>query len=150
MRLLLPPLLVALLLAALGALHALHPATRSVMHPGGLPLGKVALALALGLILLVGARVQFARSGAEIMTFATPRRLVTTGLFRLSRNPMYLGFTLVLVAGALAVNTWCALLAPLAFFLAAHLWYVPYEERAAAEALGPDYEAYRVRTRRWL
>ena len=39
---LLPPLLVVLL-APLGALHALHPATRSPLHPGGLPLGEVAL-----------------------------------------------------------------------------------------------------------
>ena len=84
------------------------------------------------------------------MTFDTPRNLVTTGLFAWSRNPMYLGFTLVLLAAALAVNMWLALLGPLAFFLAAQFWYVPFEERAARETFGVAYEIYAARTRRWV
>ena len=150
MRLLIPPYLVVLLLLSLGALYALHPSELAVMHAGGPPIGEISLVLGLGMLLLIGARIQFARSGSEIMTFATPRSLVTTGLFRYSRNPMYLGFTLVLVAAALAVNTWCALAAPIAFFAAAQYWYIPAEESAARAAFGPDYESYMARTRRWF
>ena len=150
MQRLIPPYLVLLMLAGLAALYAAHPETETLMHAGGAPIGEIAVVVAAALALLVGARAQFAKADAEIMTFATPRNLVTSGLFRLSRNPMYLGFTLFLIAAALAVNTWCALIAPAAFFLAAHLWYIPAEERAAREAFCADYDAYAARTRRWL
>ena len=150
MRVLLPPVLVALLLLAVATLGwAEWPL-------GGMPFSEgrptfLALVIALGgVALLGGARAQFARNDCEIMTFATPRNLVTTGLFHLSRNPMYLGFLLVLLGAALAANTWAALLAPLVFLLAAQLWYIPAEEIAAREAFGADYEAYAERTRRWL
>ena len=73
-----------------------------------------------------------------------------TGLFARSRNPMYLGFTLLLLAAALAANLWLALAAPLAFFLAAAFWYVPAEERAVRAAFGEAYEIYAERTRRWI
>lgn len=150
MRRLLPPVLFVLLALSLIALWLLHPTATGLMHDAGLPVGDVALAALLGIGLLIGARMQFARADAEIMTFATPRNLVTDGLFRFSRNPMYLGFTVVLLAAALAVNTWCALAAPLAFFLLAQFWYVPAEERAALATFGADYERYRARTRRWV
>ena len=150
MRFLIPPYLVLLLFLSLGGLYALHPPGLTAMHAGGPPIGEIALVFGLGVLLLIGARIQFARSGSEIMTFATPRSLVTTGLFRYSRNPMYLGFTLLLVGAALAVNTWCALLAPIVFFAAAQYWYIPAEESAARAAFGPDYEAYLARTRRWF
>lgn len=60
---------------------------------------------------------------------------MATGLFAWSRNPMYLGFTLVRLGVALATNTWLALLGPLAFLAAAQFWYVPHEERAARQAV---------------
>ena len=150
MHRLLPPVLFLLLILGLLALDRLHPSTIGAMHPDGLPWVEIALTAGLGLVLLIGARIQFAHSDSEIMTFARPRNLVTTGLFRISRNPMYLGFVLVLIAAALAANTVCALLAPLAFFLAAQFWYVPAEEAAAREAFGADYDAYGARTRRWV
>lgn len=150
MRLLLPPVLVVLLLLAVALLGWTERPLGGVPFPDGRPT-LVALAIALtGVALLGGARAQFARNDCEIMTFATPRNLVTTGLFRHSRNPMYLGFALVLLGAALAANAWIAFLAPLGFLLAAHRWYIPAEELAAREAFGADYEAYARRTRRWF
>lgn len=150
MRRLLPPALFAILLGLVGALALSRPRLGGAIVPEG-RLMAVAVVLAVaGLVLLGGARVQFARRDCEIMTFASPRNLVTTGLFAVSRNPMYLGFSLLLLAAALASNSLPAFLAPLAFFLAAHLWYIPTEERAARAAFGPAYDAYAARTRRWV
>lgn len=150
MRRLLPPALFTILLGLVGALALSRPRLGGAIAPEG-QLTAVAIVLAVGgLVPLAGARVQFARRDCEIMTFATPRNLVTTGLFAVSRNPMYLGFSLLLLAAALAANSLPALLAPLAFFLAAHLWYIPTEERAARAAFGPAYDAYAARTRRWI
>lgn len=145
---LLPPVLFILLLLPLIGLHLYHPVSFGDLRTDrAMPWDVV---LIIGIVLLLGARYQFQRNDSEIMTFNRPRNLVTTGLFRLSRNPMYLGFVLLLTAAAFYVNTACALLAPLAFFVAANWWYIPYEERAASAEFGEDYEAYRRKVRRWI
>lgn len=149
-RFLLPPALFLALVIYLAALWRLHPPTEYLVHETGLPVIEVGIAMVAGLLLLALARLQFVHADAQINTFSTPRNLVTEGLFRFSRNPMYLGFILVLTAGALAVNTWCAFAAPLIFFLAANYWYVPAEEKSAAAAFGEPYLEYRKRTRRWI
>lgn len=147
MRKLLPPVLFLLLVVTLIPLHLLHPELGAIRENRALPWDIV---LVLGLALLIIARVQFRRADSEIMTFDMPRNLVTTGLFRLSRNPMYLGFLLLLVAAAFFVNTQCALVAPLVFFAAANWWYIPFEERSALKTFGEPYDAYRSRVRRWI
>jgi protein-S-isoprenylcysteine O-methyltransferase Ste14 len=136
-----------LLLAAMVLLHRLHPPA-SALGAIGTPIGV--LLLALGFAGLVGARLQFRRSASEIMTFAQPRNMVTSGLFRFSRNPMYLSMLIILVGAAATIDLWCALAAPLLFFAAANWWYIPFEERAAALAFGDEYLSYRQHVRRWL
>lgn len=150
MRWLLPPILFLLLLAAIAVIRW------GPYGPAGQLLSlawSVALAVPAGfcgLTLLVSARRRFARADSEIMTFGTPRNLVTDGPFRFSRNPMYLGFLLLLVMAALLANVWAALLAPSVFFLVAQFWYVPAEEKAARAIFGQAYEHYARHTRRWL
>ncbi|MDD9944467.1 MAG: isoprenylcysteine carboxylmethyltransferase family protein [Myxococcales bacterium] len=150
MHRLLPPVLFGLLFVTLVPLRLLHPKDVTPVHAAGAPMGEVGILAVLGLLALVGARMQFARSNAEIMTFHEPRNLVVTGLFRFSRNPMYLGFLLVLVAAALFVNTWCAFAVPLVFWACCQFWYVPFEERAAQAAFGQSYAAYCASVRRWI
>ena len=104
--------------------------------------------LPLGLAILIWARTHFISKQAEIRTFKHPNTLVTDGPFRYSRNPMYLGFALLLLAGAFFVNTWCALLVPFVFLGATIFWYIPHEERMLRSAFGSDYNAYAWKTRR--
>ena len=145
---LIPPVLCLMLLIALSLLWGLHPETGYLLRadramPWDVP-------LAVGVTVLIWARVHFLRKEAEIHTFRTPTSLVTDGPFRFSRNPMYLGFTLVLFGAALYTNLWCALLAPLAFFIASAYWYVPHEERTLRSSFGPTFDDYAWKTRRWL
>jgi len=147
MRRILPPILMLILLTAMLVLHRLHPpaaALGAIGTPAGL------LLLALGVAGLVGARLQFRRSASEIMTFGEPRNMVTAGLLRFSRNPMYLSMLIILVGTAAMIDLWCAFAAPLLFFSAANWWYIPFEERAAAAAFGDEYRSYRQHVRRWL
>ncbi|MEO0361310.1 MAG: isoprenylcysteine carboxylmethyltransferase family protein [Pseudomonadota bacterium] len=147
MRSVIPPILFALLLVPLGLLAAFHLEGGRIWTTTAAPWD---VPLPLGLALLVWARLHFKRRSAEIHTFREPRSLVTDGPFRFSRNPMYLGFALLLLAAALAVNTWCALLAPLTFLLVAAFWYVPHEERNLRAIFGTAYDDYAWRTRRWI
>ncbi|PHR20101.1 MAG: S-isoprenylcysteine methyltransferase [Hoeflea sp.] len=103
-----------------------------------------------GLWLLVSARLAFLRSKTTIMTFDRPEKLVTSGPFAFTRNPMYLGFLLLLIGAAVLAGYAAGIVAPLMFFVLARFWYIPFEERAAEEAFGSEYAAYRARTRRWI
>lgn len=147
MRRFLPPYLVILSLAALALLWAFSPEGHAMRVDRAMPWD---IPLALGVVSLIWARAHFMRRDAEIMTFGKPRALVTDGPFRFSRNPMYLGFLLVLTGAAFFVNRWCALLAPLAFWMASEFWYIPFEENALRVAFGKAYDEYALKTRRWL
>lgn len=142
-----PPVLFLLLLAALIPLYLFHPATHVVRADAAMPWY---VPLALGVAILAWASLHFRRKDAEIHTFKQPKALVTDGPFRFSRNPMYLGFFLLLLAAAFFVNSWGAFLAPLAFFLIASFWYIPHEERRMRSTFGASYADYARTTRRWI
>ncbi|PIE09849.1 MAG: S-isoprenylcysteine methyltransferase [Rhodobacterales bacterium] len=147
MRHLLPPHLFLLSLIALALPWAVSP------ERPALPVGNIVLSVAslvLGVGWLAWARMHFLRKDAEIMTFGDPRALVEDGPFRFSRNPMYLGFLLILVSAAFLLNNWLAILPPLVFWLASAFWYIPFEERALRDAFGPAYDDYAHKTRRWI
>ena len=78
------------------------------------------------------------------------RRLVTGGIYRVSRNPMYLSLLLLLAAYALRLDAWAAWLGPLGFWAYVTRFQILPEERVLADKFGPDYRRYRERTRRWL
>lgn len=120
--------------------------------PSSLRLTMVAALAVLGLLLNLLPKFAFGRAGTTVNPLrpVASRALVTTGLHRLSRNPMYLGHALLLAAWA------CWLQHPLAlvgvpFYMAYVTRYqiVP-EERALAGLFGERYAAYRMRVRRWL
>jgi protein-S-isoprenylcysteine O-methyltransferase Ste14 len=110
----------------------------------------------LGLLPLVGGvavaqwhAALFRRVGTNIQTFGEPGTLRTEGLFARTRNPMYLGMLMGLCGLAAVLGSVVALVGPVLFFLLAHCWYVPTEERAMATKFGTDYEAYRRAVPRW-
>jgi protein-S-isoprenylcysteine O-methyltransferase Ste14 len=141
----LPPTLFLLLLAMIVAhlvVPVAGPGPLMVRLPGLLP-------LSVGLWGTVSWSRQFQRADTGIRTFDEPDHLVECGLFAHSRNPMYLGFLLALVGLALLLGTASTALGPLAFGVAAHRVYIPFEEARMSARFGPRYAAYRRRVGRW-
>ncbi|HEX5738685.1 MAG TPA: isoprenylcysteine carboxylmethyltransferase family protein [Hydrogenophaga sp.] len=91
----------------------------------------------------------FRRIGTNINTFGEPGELTYEGLFRRTRNPMYLGMMIAVVGVAVALGTVSPLVGPVAFFLLVQFWYVPVEEKAMAEKFGQRYAEYREAVPRW-
>lgn len=77
-------------------------------------------------------------------------KLITTGIYRFSRNPMYTGLGIVVAGGALVAGTWWPLITlPLAMVAVRELVIKP-EETYLAERYGPIFAEYRLKVRRWL
>lgn len=76
--------------------------------------------------------------------------LVTSGVFRLTRNPMYLSLLLYLLAWAAYLSNVLALLFAPVFMLYINEFQIKPEERALSSLFGPEYAAYKERVRRWL
>ena len=76
--------------------------------------------------------------------------LVVSGIYRYTRNPMYLGFLLILLAWAAALSNLLALVSLLAFVLYMNSFQIVPEERILSSRFAQDYAEYRARVRRWL
>ena len=76
--------------------------------------------------------------------------LVNSGVYRITRNPMYVGLSCVLVAWAVFLSSAWALLGPVAFVLYIGRFQIAPEERALAKLFGSEYAHYQERVRRWL
>ena len=76
--------------------------------------------------------------------------LVSSGVYRITRNPMYVGMALILFAWAVSLGSWLSQLSVAAFVAYISRFQIRPEELALSETFGADYEDYRRRVRRWL
>ena len=146
-RIIYPPVWLLLGLISIFALNELYPMIRftSLIFQ---VLGGVVIVV--GLLLLVTANGLFVRAGTDVIPFRNVSSLVTTGIYRFTRNPMYLGMAAVLLGCALTVGVVPALLVPLAFVVIVEARFIRPEEQMLRELFAEEYPAYCQRVRRWL
>jgi protein-S-isoprenylcysteine O-methyltransferase Ste14 len=106
--------------------------------------------LALGVYFNLTADRTFKIARTNVNTFKEPDHLVTHGLFRYSRNPMYLGFILTLIGLWILLMSASPVLGVLFFFLVTDLYYIPFEERMLARKFGLQFVTYSLKTGRWI
>jgi protein-S-isoprenylcysteine O-methyltransferase Ste14 len=118
--------------------------------PGSLGIA-VSFALA-GLAVAVAGVVSFRRARTTVnpMRPETASHLVMSGIYRRTRNPMYLGMLLVLVGWALFLANALAFVFPIAFVLLMNRLQIVPEEAALAARFGAEFADYRAEVRRWL
>lgn len=141
-----PPLLLVVAVACAWALGRIAPLPD--LPQWALPLG-VGL-LGVGLALDLWAMAEMRQRRANILPHRSATALVTSGPFAFSRNPIYLGNTIVLLglAGVLG-NSWLIVAAPAAA-LAVERLAIRREEAHLAALFGEDWLRYRGRVSRWL
>ena len=106
--------------------------------------------IASGVMMNLIADQAFHQSGTTVKPFQESSTLVTNGLFRISRNPMYLGFVLILIGIAVLLRSLSPYLIVFAFVLLIDRTYIRVEERMLAEKFGTSWEQYKSKTGRWL
>jgi protein-S-isoprenylcysteine O-methyltransferase Ste14 len=109
-----------------------------------------AFVVAAGVAVMATGRVAMIRAGTNINPTQSANAIVETGPFRFSRNPLYLGLTLLYIGLSLLLNTWWSLFLLVPVWLVMHFFVVRREERYLEEKFGETYLAYRRRVRRYL
>ena len=145
-----PPILFVLGALAGWALNRRYPlplmaATRETI---GSPAGWAALVL--GFLIALWGMLTFRLARTAIVPIAPATKIVDSGPYRFSRNPMYLGMSLMLLGGSLLTNNfWMLLTLPLALLLLYRL-VIKREEAYLLSAFPAEYGAYRARVRRFI
>ncbi|MEO5578279.1 MAG: isoprenylcysteine carboxylmethyltransferase family protein [Sphingomicrobium sp.] len=143
-RVFLPPPLIFGGLLALGLLLDSDPLRFGPVSIGG-------LVLAVGGVVLIGiAFGLFRASGTRAEPWQPSSSLVDRGLYRFTRNPMYLGMALLSLGIAIAFTSLTGVFLALAALLIIDRAVVTREEAYLKRRFGQDYVAYMARVRRWL
>lgn len=115
------------------------------------PLNLIGLVpLALGLATGLSGVFKFLRERTNIHPFKKADKLVTAGVYRYSRNPMYLGLSEMLAGVWMLLGAISPILGVLIFIEIIERWHIRPEEQMLNELFGKAYEEYRSRVRRWI
>lgn len=145
-----PPGVVVLVIAALMWLASREAPAFTFLLPAG-------RAVALGLV-VVGAVIAglgvvwFRRAGTTVNPLkpGTASSLVVSGIYRRTRNPMYLGMLVILSGWAVGLSNALAFAFLPVFILYLNRFQILPEERALASRFGEEFTAYQSKVRRWL
>jgi protein-S-isoprenylcysteine O-methyltransferase Ste14 len=139
-------------LTGLGIVPGIHVATG---WPHFASYGPQPVLFVLGIVTAIGALVMFWLTHKALgamwsvsLQLKEKHRLVTTGIYRYLRHPMYSAFWLMAIAQALLLSNWIAGLAGIVGFGTLFLLRVGEEERMMEEAFGEEYRVYSASTKR--
>jgi protein-S-isoprenylcysteine O-methyltransferase Ste14 len=148
-----PPLVYAIAFLVAYFVHRAHP----LLLAGSGHAALLRLVDATGLALLIvwgllafSAMATFYRARTTIVPNRPASTLVTSGPYRLTRNPMYVSLTALYLALTLLLDSWWPLMLLPIVLLIIDRAIITREERYLAAAFPADYDTYRARVRRWL
>jgi len=142
-----PPRIAQALVLAAALLHWLTPLRNAVLWSStwaGLGL------LGAGFVVMMVAWYQFRLRDVAICPTSITARLITDGIYRMSRHPMYLGMTTMLIGLAVIVGTLPFYLSALTFFAVMQRHFCRFEEAKLERTFGSDYLEYSRQVRRWI
>ena len=121
--------------------------------PYGVPNGLQMIGFSLtviGFLLGVGAFIEFRKARTTLDPHGSAKQLVRSGIYRYTRNPIYLGFLLMVIGLPLnAGSYWGVLIAPL-YIASMNKLVIEHEEAYLEKKFGAIYTSYKSRVRRWL
>ncbi len=145
-----PPPLVYLIALIAGALLHGYVVPWHVGLAFGVRIGVAVVVAGLGFALMGGAFRLFKRSGQDPKPWLPTPEIISTGVYRFTRNPMYVSMALIQAAlGIGFANAWIVALVP-PVLVAVYVTAVRHEEAYLERGFGETYTAYKRSVRRWL
>jgi protein-S-isoprenylcysteine O-methyltransferase Ste14 len=110
------------------------------------------LILLVGTLILTNPIFKFIKSKTTVnpVKFTKVSKLVTTGIFIYSRNPMYLGMIFVIISTSIFYLNYYSILTPFIFYFWINRFQIKREEIFLAKKFGKEYLSYKSKTRRWI
>ena len=142
-----PPRIAMALLVIAIALHKLLPVSWPFIYSSAYLSGVMVSA---GFVTMMLAWWQFRVREVAICPTADTGYLITDGIYRFTRNPMYLGMVTMLAGVAVFFGTLPFIVATVIYFVVIDRWFCRFEEEKLVATFGHDYSDYRSRVRRWL
>jgi len=143
----LPPKYLMISVVVMVALHFLFPGPRLIPTPWNLA-GLIPLAL--GTVLNIIADGDLRKVATTVKPFEESAALVSTGAYRISRHPMYLGFVLILIGLAVLLGTPTPWVVIPVFIVLMERVFIVVEERMLDDRFAQVWLDYRNRVRRWI
>jgi len=108
--------------------------------------------LSLGILVFINPVLKFIKSKTTInpIQFEETNKLVTSGIFKYSRNPMYLGMLMIIISTSIFYLNIYSILTPFLFVFWINKFQIKREEIFLTEKFGKEYLSYKNKTRRWL
>lgn len=150
LELMVPPVAVVLIFGMAMWLVERHLSWMEFRHPWSNAFAIMLAIMGVVVALLGVKEFRKARTTVNPLSPGDTTSIVKSGIYRYSRNPMYAGFLLVLVAWGLYLGNTLALLLVIGFVLYMNKFQIEPEERALANQFSEDYREYVRSVRRWL
>lgn len=103
-----------------------------------------------GVILNLWADSLFKKLNTTVKPDQKPSALIDYGPFKFSRNPMYLGMTLMLIGAGILLGSISSFAGAVFFIAAMEVFFIPEEERTMKETFGDEFLKYKSKVRRWI
>ncbi len=146
-----PPLIyLGFLAAGLGLSYLWPLAIAGDSIPAAARTGVGAALAALGIAIGIAGFSQFRRAGTDVRPDRATTALVTTGIYRYSRNPLYISQTLVYAGIALAADSLWAMAFLVPTLVVVRYGVIAREEAYLERKFGDDYRRFKAAVRRWL
>ena len=142
-----PPILVLILVVS----SCLSSKKIDVIHIPNQTLTSI-LILLIGILILIIPVSKFIKSKTTIdpIKFKKVNKLVTSGIYKYSRNPMYLGLLLIVISSSILYLNIYSVTTPMIFYYWINRFQIKREEIFLTEKFGKEYLLYMTRTRRWI
>jgi protein-S-isoprenylcysteine O-methyltransferase Ste14 len=145
-----PPPLVFLGLLIAGVLLHRYVAPAPMALAQTIRIVAAAVAAIVGLILMGGAIGLFRRTGQDPKPWASTPEIISTGVYSITRNPMYVGMALIQTAIGVGLgNLWIVILVPISVTIV-YATAVRHEEAYLERKFGEPYTRYKAAVRRWF
>ena len=146
-----PPPIVGLLFAfIIWAISNVTPTLLIRSDLQGLVAAIILLILGIAFAISGGLSFRAAETTVNPLKPETASSLVTSGVFKYSRNPMYVGLAIILLAWTVYLSAPVSLIAVFGFMAYIQRFQIAPEERALVKLFGGEFEAYQATVRRWL
>ena len=110
------------------------------------------ITLLIGVLILINPILKFIKSKTTIdpIKFKKVNKLIISGIYKYSRNPMYLGLLMIVISTSIFFLNIFSITTPLLFYCWINRFQIIREESFLTEKFGEEYISYKIKTRRWI